>query len=292
MRILLTGGSGQVGTEFRRRAAGLDLIAPDRDHFDLSRPDRLLPALRQARPELILSIGAYTAVDRAEDEPDLALRVNGESVQVMADYARQADVPLIHLSTDYVFDGLKGEAYQEHDAPAPTGAYGRSKLAGEIAARSAARHLILRVSWVFAAHGQNFVRTMLRLAAEREVLRVVADQSGGPTWAGHIAQSLRELVDRHARSEPLPPGIWHHAGSPWLSWHAFACAIVEQAYARHLIPRLPRVEAIAAREFPTRARRPANSRLDTTRTQRQLGLSAPDWNAGLAATLDELVARR
>ncbi len=288
MRVLLTGGSGQVGNEFRRRAEGLDLLAPTRAEFDLSQPDSLRPWLHRERPEMILSVGAYTAVDRAEDESDLAYRVNRDAVQVLADYARQRDVPLIHLSTDYVFDGEKTWPYTEDDATGPTGVYGASKLAGEQAARSAPRHLVLRVSWVFASHGANFVKTMLRLGRERDLLRVVDDQFGGPTWAGHIAESLRTLVDRIGRGEALPCGTWHHAGEPHVHWHAFAVEVLAQATARGLIPRMPMVEAIQSIQYPTRARRPANSRLDGSRAQAQLGLKPPDWRQGLAATLDDI----
>lgn len=288
MRVLLTGGSGQVGTEFRRRAEGLDLLAPPRSEFDLANPSSLRAWLAREKPQLILSAGAYTAVDRAEDEPELAFRVNRDAVGVLADHARAHAVPLIHLSTDYVFDGAKPAPYLSTDATAPTGVYGASKLAGEQAAASAPQHLILRVSWVFAAHGVNFVRTMLRLGREREVLRVVDDQVGGPTWAGHIAEALRALVDRTGRGERLACGIWHHAGQPYLDWHAFACSILGEAHARGLIAKMPTVEAIPSGDYPTRARRPANSCLDSTRTARELGLATPDWRAGLAATLDEI----
>lgn len=288
MKILLTGGSGQVGTEFRRRAQGLELLAPNRAEFDLARPESLDAWLAEHRPDLILSVGAYTAVDRAEDEPELAFRVNRDAVAVMAAYAKKNHKPLIHLSTDYVFDGGKSEPYVETDATGPTGVYGASKLAGEDAARLAPQHVILRVSWVFAAHGGNFLRTMLRLGAERDVLRVVDDQFGGPTWAGHIADALRTLVDRAAAGETLPAGTWHHAGGPHLSWCAFAREIIDRAHARGLIRQRPRVDAITTPEFPTKARRPANSRLDNSLATRQLGLKAPDWREGVDAALEEL----
>ncbi len=288
MRVLLTGGSGQVGTEFRRRAQGLELLAPARSEFDLAQPDSLRPWLERAQPELILSVGAYTAVDRAEDEADLAYRVNRDAVQVLADFSAARDIPLIHLSTDYVFDGEKSTPYVEDDATGPTGVYGASKLAGELAARCAPKHLVLRVSWVFAAHGGNFVKTMLRVGRERDLLRVVNDQFGGPTWAGHIAEALRALVDRIGRGETLPWGTWHHAGQPHLDWHAFAVEVLAQATTRGLIPRMPTVEPIPSRDYPTRARRPANSRLDASRALRDLGLPPPDWHLGLAATLDEI----
>lgn len=289
MRILLTGGSGQVGTEFRRRAQGLSLLAPSRSEFDLSRPESLGPWLEREQPQVILSVGAYTGVDRAEDEPDLAYRVNRDAVQALADHARRAAIPLLHLSTDYVFDGSKSTPYVETDATGPTGVYGASKLGGEYAARSAPQHMVLRVSWVFAAHGANFLRTMLRLGGERDHLRVVADQFGGPTWAGHIAESLRALVDRIAAGESLPNGIWHHAGEPHVSWHGFACEILAHAQGRGLIMRLPRIDPITTPEYPTRAQRPLNSRLDNSRGVQDLGLRIPDWRAGLDAALTELV---
>lgn len=293
MRILLTGGSGQVGTEFRRRAAGLDLLAPSRAEFDLSQPDSLEAWLDGHRPEIILSVGAYTAVDRAEDEAEIAFRVNAASVSQLAGYAARHDVALLHLSTDYVFDGSKTEPYVESDPTGPTGVYGASKLAGEKAAQHAPRHLILRTSWVFAAHGANFVKTMLRLSRERDRLRVVDDQFGGPTWAGHIAQALRDLVDRVGGAATPPPwGTYHFGGQPHLSWYGFAREVVAAAKARGLIERVPVVEAITTSEFPTRAKRPANSRMDGALTRQRLGLEAPDWRAGLAATLDELAGSR
>lgn len=288
MRVLLTGGTGQVGTEFRRRAKGLDLLAPARGELDLSAPLQVREWLERERPQLILSVGAYTAVDRAEDEKALAHRVNAESVAEMAAHARRHDLPLVHLSTDYVFSGDKREPYLESDATSPGGVYGASKLAGEQAAQTAPRHLILRISWVFAAHGGNFVRTMLQLAGERDHLRVVDDQVGGPTWAGHVAAALRVLADRAGAGTELPTGTWHYGGYPHLSWHGFACELIHQAHARGMIAAMPRIEPIPSSAYPTRARRPGNSRLDSRRTVRELGLPDPDWREGLARTLDEL----
>lgn len=288
MRILLTGGSGQVGTAFRNLPVDMEVLSPPRSEFDLAQPQTLRRWLDREAPAVILSVGAYTAVDRAETEPQLAFAVNRDAVQVLSNYAAEAAIPLIHLSTDYVFDGRGAAPYTESDIPAPASVYGASKLGGEDAARRAARHLVLRVSWVFSSHGSNFVRTMLRLAREREVLRVVDDQVGGPTWAGHIAQALHALVQRHAQGEPLPWGTWHYAGTPALSWCAFARQIVDQAQACGLIERKPRIEAISTAEYPTPARRPANSRLDCSRTVQQLGLPICDWREGLRQTLEEL----
>lgn len=288
MRILLTGGSGQVGTEFRRASTGLDLLAPARTELDLAQPDTMDRWLEQHRPDLILSVGAYTAVDRAEDEPELAHRINAEAVGRLARYAAKHAAPLLHLSTDYVFDGCKPDPYRESDPTGPTGVYGRSKLAGELAARSAPSHLILRTSWVFAAHGNNFVKTMLRLGRERDRLRVVDDQFGGPTWAGHIAQALCSLVDRIAAGEALAWGTYHYGGQPHLSWCSFARAVVRGGLERGLIEREPAVDAITTQEFPTKARRPANSQMDGSLATEKLGLASPDWRVGLGLTLDEL----
>lgn len=288
MRILLTGGTGQVGKEFLLRSEGLHVLAPTRTELDLAQPDSVSQWLEQNRPELILNVGAYTAVDRAEVESDFAFRVNRDAVVVFAKYANQKNAPLIHLSTDYVFDGTKASAYVETDETNPTCVYGVSKLAGELAARTADQHLILRVSWVFSAFGSNFVRTMLRLGAECDELRVVDDQVGGPTWAGHIAQSLRALVDRHLAGKPLARGIWHHSGAPHLSWCEFAREIFRQATDIGLLSKAPRIQAISSAEFPTKAKRPANSRLDSHAAAHSLGLKIPDWRSGLNEMLQVL----
>lgn len=293
LRILLTGGSGQVGTEVRRRAGELDLWAPGRQELDLARPHTLRAALDERAPRLILSVGAYTAVDRAEDEPDLAYRVNGQAVAVLAGYARDRQIPLIHVSTDYVFDGDLGRPCTEMDEPNPGNVYGASKLAGEKAAASAAQHLILRTGWVFSAHGHNFVRSMLRLGAERETLRVVADQTGGPTWAGDVATALIAAVYRIRAGQSLPVGVRHLASTPHLNWHAFACEILQRAHRRGALARLPRIEAIGSADYPTRARRPRNTALATLQGAEQgadpQGLPARfDWRRGLDLVLDEL----
>ena len=288
LRVLLTGASGQVGTEFRRRAGHFGILAPTRAEFDLARPESLGSWLRSNRPQLIVNAGANTAVDRAEDDEALALRVNAEAVQLLASFANEADIPLLQLSTDYVFDGTKTSPYLESDLPHPASAYGRSKAAGELAARAARRHAILRLSWIFAAHGSNFVRTMLRLARERPLLRVVDDQFGGPTWAGHVADALLGWIDAFAAGREPASGTWHLGGTPHTSWHVFAREVLGQAHRRGLIASVPTLEAIATHEYPARARRPANSRLDDTRTRDVLGLRPADWHEGLARTLDEI----
>jgi len=292
MRILLTGAGGQVGTEVRRRFRARALLTPDRSELDLSATQTIPRWLAQNSPELILNVGAYTAVDKAEDESDIAFRVNRDAVHAFAEYADAREVPLIHLSTDYVHDGSVQRPYVESDVPRPGNVYGASKLAGEVAAGAAKRHLILRVSWVFSAHGSNFVRTMLRLGAERDVLRVVGDQHGGPTWAGHLAEVLCTLAERIAAGEKLPSGTWNWAGQPHVSWCEFARCIFDRAVHHGILERAPRVDEITTADYPTRARRPANSRLDSSLAVKELGLAPPDWREGLEETLKEIAAAR
>lgn len=291
MKIFLTGGAGQVGSETRKRLPGFDVMAPTRQELDLSQPAALAAALQQYRPDVVLSVGAYTAVDRAEDEPALALAINGEAVAAMAAYCRAANVPLIHVSTDYVFDGEKAEPYAVGDATSPLGVYGSSKLAGEQAAASVPLHVILRISWVFSSHGNNFVKTMLRLAATRRELSVVADQFGGPTWAGHVAEALAALVRQWRERRELPSGIHHFSGAPDTSWHGFAQAIFEEGVRQGLLAEAPLVHAIPSSAYPTRAKRPANSRLAMGNTAEVLGVAKPDWREGLRQTVVELRAQ-
>ncbi|MFT4046687.1 MAG: dTDP-4-dehydrorhamnose reductase [Solimonas sp.] len=290
MRILLTGAGGQVGSEVRKRLRDVELLTPLRAEFDLAQPAQLRAVLDALRPDFIINAGAYTAVDRAEDEPELAMTVNGDAVAAIADYCRAAGAPLIQLSTDYVFDGAKPNPYVTDDAAAPAGAYGRSKLAGEAAARTVREHIVLRISWVFAAHGGNFVKTMLKLAQTRPELGVVADQHGGPTWAGHVAEALAMLVAQRRQRGALPAGTYHFCGGPAVSWHAFAEAIFAEAVAQGALPRAPLVRPIPSTAYPTKARRPANSVLDMASTTARLGLAQPAWRDGLRETVAALAA--
>jgi dTDP-4-dehydrorhamnose reductase len=291
VKVLLTGGNGQVGTEVRKRLTGMELLAPGRKEFDLSRPQAVRRQLRRLMPDLILSVGAYTAVDRAEDEAEEAMAVNGIAVAMLAAYCQERGVPLIHLSTDYVSDGGKTDAYRPHDPPHPLGVYGASKLAGEVAARTAEHHLILRVAWVFSAHGNNFVKTMLRVGAAGKPLRIVNDQIGGPTWAGHIAEALVALVEKYKRGDSLPWGTYHFSGAPHVSWFDFAAEIFRQACNEKLLERCPDIEPINTSDYPTKARRPKNSCLSIDETERTLELPAPDWRVGLKETLIEIGGR-
>ena len=293
MKILLTGKNGQVGWELQRALAPLgEVIALGRERMDLSSPDVICAAIRDARPEVIVNAAAYTAVDRAETEQDLALRINGAAPGIMAEEAKRAGALLVHYSTDYVFDGAKDGWYVEGDRPNPLNAYGRSKLAGEEAIRgSGCHHLIFRTSWVYAARGSNFARTMLRLAGERPELRVVDDQVGAPTWARSIAEwtaralgtGQEGLAAARERS-----GLYHMTAAGAVSWHGFARALFEEA-ARQLPGfRAPALVPIPASQYPLPARRPANSRLSCARFTGAFGLTQPPWEEALRASLREI----
>ncbi|OOW83557.1 dTDP-4-dehydrorhamnose reductase [Xanthomonas campestris pv. vitistrifoliae] len=299
MTTLVIGANGQVGTELLRVLAPLGtVVAASRsgqladglscERIDLDELASLDLALNRVRPALVVNAAAYTAVDRAEQERDAAFRANAEAPGVIAQWCARADVPLVHYSTDYVFDGQGTRPYRPDDATAPLGVYGQSKLAGERAVQAAGgRHLIFRTAWVYAVHGHNFLRTMLRVGAERDVLRVVADQIGTPTPAALIAD-----ITAHALRQPgEPSGLWHLTAAGQTTWHGFAEAIFAQARARGLLARTPRVEAIGTADYPTPATRPAYSRLDTHSLQDTFGVRLPDWQDGLSQVLDTLAQR-
>ena len=307
MRILLLGANGQLGRTFLEHA-GLAargvLIAATRDGLltqggyaeiaDLAAPESLPALLDRVQPDVIVNAAAYTAVDRAEQQEALATRVNGVAVGVLGAWAAARGALVVHYSTDYVFDGGQPQPYAVDAPAAPLGAYGRSKLAGEQALRdSGAEHLILRTAWVYAAHGSNFLRTMLRLGAERDELRVVADQHGAPTDTRLIVRASLAALDRWRQGDAAQRrqlgGTHHLVASGATTWHGFASAIVEQAAARKLIARAPRVVPISSAEFPTAAVRPAWSLLDNSGFQQHFGFSLPDWRKGLHETIAQLV---
>ena len=294
MRILLLGANGQVGTELRRSLAPLgDVVFATRNGLlsdgspcetgDFDQPDSLPALIGRIAPDVVVNAAAYTAVDRAEVESDAAFRANAEAPRTIASACAARDALLVHYSTDYVFDGTSTRPYREDDPTAPLGVYGASKLAGEEAIRSSsARHLIFRTAWVYAAHGRNFLRTMLRLAKERDELRVVSDQFGSPTSAAQIADATAAILARPVAAS----GLWHLTASGETSWHGFAEAIVLGAADRNLIERIPKVLAIATRDYPTPAARPAYSVLDNARLQQDFGLVPADWRTGLSLVLD------
>jgi dTDP-4-dehydrorhamnose reductase len=289
VNILVFGAGGQVGHEVGRAAwpASWHVAALDRAAADITQPRSVEEAFARERPDLVVNLAAYTAVDRAESEPDAAWAANETGARHVARRCAAAKTPLVHLSTDYVFDGSKAGPYREDDPVNPIGVYGRSKEAGEHAVREAlAGHVILRTAWIFGSHGGNFVKTMLRLGAERPELRVVADQRGSPTAAADIAAALVAIA-RQVAEGAAAWGTFHFAGAGATSWHGFAEAIFDAAAARGR-PR-PRVAAIGTADYPTAARRPANSVLDCGRIARQYGIAAPDWRPALEAVLDELI---
>ncbi len=298
LKLLLLGANGQLGTELRRSLAPLgDVVIATQDGIqgeapcetaDFGRPESLRALVERIAPDIVVNAAAHTAVDRAEQEPDLSFLINAEAPGVLAQACKRHDALLVHYSTDYVFDGRGARPYREADEAAPNSVYGASKRAGEQAVQgSGCRHLIFRTAWVYAAHSNNFLRTMLRVGAERDELRVVADQIGTPTPAALIADTTAQVL----RQAPRTSGIWHLTASGHTSWHGFAEAIFAGAVARGLLARAPRVTAITTADYPTPAARPAYSVLDCSALQRGFGIALPDWREGLDRVLDELRGR-
>jgi dTDP-4-dehydrorhamnose reductase len=280
MRLLVFGKTGQVARELQRIAP--DAVFLGREEADLTDPAACAAAVMASDADAIINAAAWTAVDKAEAEEDAATVVNGEAPAAMARAAAAKGVPFLHVSTDYVFDGAGDRAFAPDHPTGPLGAYGRSKLAGEIRVRAAGgTHAILRTSWVVSAHGANFVKTMLRLAETREALNVVADQIGGPTPAAAIASAMVEMAGQLA-ADPAKSGTYHLSGAPDVSWADFAREIFRQAGLA------TQVEDIPTSAYPTPARRPLNSRLDCTTLQDRFGIARPDWRQGLADILKEL----
>jgi dTDP-4-dehydrorhamnose reductase len=292
VRTLLTGVTGQVGAALLRRLGPDTVIAADRGLIDLAFPDRIAPALDRLRPELIVNPAAYTAVDSAEDERDLAFTVNAEAPGAMARWAAAHNVPFIHFSTDYVFDGSGDSPHAENAECRPLSVYGASKLAGERAVQTAGGvHLVVRTSWVYAASGTNFLRTIARLARERDELRIVADQVGAPTSAACIADGVAHIV---SQQDTLPArfaaaeGVVHLAAKGQASWFEFASAIIAGLGHRNVALALKNLTPIRSSEYPTKAARPLNSRLNLTRLQTVFGFRPPAWTTCLEAELDTL----
>lgn len=286
MRILLTGANGQVGWELVQRAAGRELISFDRNGLDITDAQAVNHAFAASRPQLVINAAAYTAVDRAEQEPDQAFAVNRDGPAQLAAACAERGIPLFHISTDYVFDGTQHGPYRETDPPAPLGVYGGSKWAGEEAVRKVLpAHLIIRVSWVFGRHGHNFVKTIRRLARERNELKVVADQRGCPTYAGDIADVLLLLADRVAAGQNMAWGTYHYCGAPPTTWYDFAKTIVRLAGDREPLT-VQAVSAITTAEYPAAAPRPMNSVLDCALIQMTFGVAPRPWQAGLEAMLN------
>ena len=291
MKILITGVNGQVGYELAQQLQHLGhIIALDRSQMDLTDADQMRRVIRHERPQLIVNPAAYPAVDQAEAEPALAMRINAEAPAILAEEARKCGAALIHYSTDYVFDGSKDGAYLETDPTGPINVYGRSKLAGEQAiADSGVAHVILRTSWVYGTRGKNFLKTIQRLAAERNELRIVADQYGAPTWCRTIADGTARVIEQLCTTGSIVPsrwqqmgGIYHMTAQGRTSWHGFASKIVSCGPRAGLVAVTP----IAAAEYPVPAARPQNSEMSCARFERQFG-KLPSWESALAACLQD-----
>jgi len=287
MRVLISGQHGQVSRELQRRLGGVgELIVLGRDQLDLAQPEQIRQQVQKIRPDLIINAAAHTAVDLAESEPETAFAINAVAPGIFAEEALMLGIPLIHYSTDYVFDGKKVGPYNEDDTPNPLGVYGKSKLAGERAIIDVqGKHLILRTSWVYSTYGRNFLLTMQRLLQERPEVRIVVDQIGAPTWAGTIANSTLALVERWQTGETVTWGTYHLTAQGKTSWFGFAQAIGEALRQQgkpcaNLLP-------IPSSDYPTPAARPLNSCLDCSRLQREWGVKQPDWHSALRECLAE-----
>jgi dTDP-4-dehydrorhamnose reductase len=295
MRVLLTGTAGQVGGALLPLLQGRgEVLTPSQAEFDLAKPDALENELGRLRPDVIINPAAYTAVDRAEDEAELVFNINAKAPAAIARWASLHNIPLVHFSTDYVFNGEGDKPWREDSPTAPLSVYGASKLAGDNAVKAAnGPHLIVRTSWVYDSKGVNFLKTMARLAAERKELKIVADQIGSPTSARVIANAVATILppnlhDVSARFS-RDGGIVNVVCAGETSWHGFATAIVAGLKARGARLQVEKIEPIGTKDFPTKAKRPGNSRLDLSRLRDVFGIVTPSWSDALAVELDELV---
>ncbi len=293
MKVLVTGARGQVAQSLvvAARSRPIEIIALGRSMLDITRPETIADGMREVRPDLVINAAAYTAVDKAETEPDAAHLVNAVGAGNVASAAHEAGVPIIHISTDYVFDGTRGSPYVETDQTAPTSVYGRTKLEGERkVAKVCPHHLILRTAWVHSPFGHNFVKTMLRLAETRSELGVVDDQVGSPTYAPHLAEAIIQIARAIAEREPdkFPWGVYHVTGRGETTWCGLARAIFEQSKLRG--GPIAHIKAISTADYPTPARRPANSRLDVGLLQKTFGVALPEWQVGVAECVARVLA--
>jgi len=298
-RILLTGVTGQVGGELIRALSSMgEVVAPGRDELDLADAASVRERVRAVRPRWIVNPGAYTAVDKAESEPDLAYAINAEAVRALGEGASEVGAAVIHFSTDYVFEGTGTTPYRESDATGPVSVYGASKLAGELAlAEAGAGYMIFRTSWVYGATGKNFLRTILKAARERDRLRVVADQYGAPTWSRDLARMTARVMGRVedlsgekglAGAMKEFQGVYHAAGSGETTWHGFAVETIAKLRQREPETKLAEVDAIVTAEYPTPAKRPVNSRLNCERLAERFGWRMMDWRDSLGEVMAEL----
>lgn len=291
-KILLTGINGQVGHALQSELAGLDCVGLSRQDLDLTNVDMIRRVIREIKPDIIINPAAYTAVDKAESEAELAYAINATAPGVIAEEAEKLGCALVHFSTDYVYDGRKSSAYSETDQVNPISIYGKSKLAGEDAIRSVGLpHLILRTSWVYGAYGKNFLKTIIRLAGERESLGIVADQFGAPTASLSIAEGLEKLLLKWVPEDESQTGVYHFTNTGSTSWHGFACEIVKQYSAiEKLKINEKNIDPLTTADYPTPAARPVNSCLNHEKLKSTFGLVLPSWQEGLKSVMEQMVS--
>jgi len=284
-KIMITGAHGQVGFCLTQQAQanGWDVLAIDRDKLDITDQQAVLALVNDFQPNVIINAAAHTAVDKAETEIDASYAINRDGPKYLAEAAASSGAAILHISTDYVFAGDKQGNYVETDPVAPQGVYGASKLAGEDAVIATnSKHIILRTAWVFGEHGNNFIKTMLRLGTQRDELGIVADQYGGPTYAGDIAAALLVIAEKVVTSpDPVTWGVYHFAGEPHVNWHQFAQAIFDKAVEEQLLEKAPQLNALTTADYPTPAKRPANSRLNCSKIAAEFGVLPSDWQTAL-----------
>lgn len=285
MRVLITGCYGQVGSCLTQQLANngnITVRGLDREHLDITNQKAVSAAVAEFKPTIIINAAAHTAVDKAEEEVDLSYAINRDGPKYLAQAAQSVGAAILHISTDYVFEGNKVGEYVETDATNPQGVYGESKLAGEIAvAEACEKHIILRTAWVFGESGNNFVKTMLRLGENRDALSIVGDQFGGPTYAGDIANTLIQIAKRIHQGDAVKYGVYHYSGLPHVSWFDFADAIFDVAVEQGVLAKKPRLTSITTDQYPTPAKRPSNSRLSTEKITLGLSVKASDWKVAL-----------
>jgi dTDP-4-dehydrorhamnose reductase len=293
MKILLTGKNGQVGFELQKILSLLgEVIATDREELDLTNTDAIRAFIDQTKPDIIINPAAFTAVDKAESEPDLAYKINVTAPEVLAEKASELNIPLVHFSTDYVFDGLKKEAYVETDKTNPQSIYGKTKCEGEEKIRKYVKHIILRTSWVFGSHGNNFLKTMLRLITDKESLNIVGDQHGSPASALMLADVTFKIVDTMFKNKNFNDfGTYHLTNEGETNWHAYASFIASEAMKLNLkVKCVPdQIHPILTSEYPTAAKRPTNSRLNTDKIKKTFMLELPHWESEVKKVLREII---
>ena len=293
MKILLTGSNGQVGFELNKKLSALgEVIATDREELDLTNLNAIRTFIDQIKPDIIINPAAYTAVDKAESEPDLAYQINTLAPEVLADKARELDIPLIHFSTDYAFDGLKKDAYIETDQTNPQSVYGKTKCEGEEKVRTHAKHIILRTSWVFGSHGNNFLKTILRLISEKDSLNIVVDQCGSPTSASMLSDVTFKIIDTILKNKNFNDyGTYHVTTEGETNWFDYASLIASESRKLNIkVTCAPdKIHPILTSEYPTAAKRPLNSRLNTEKLKKTFMLELPHWESEVKRVLKEII---